>query len=175
MSTSTIDAYVTSINTIASAEGVLAQVEAEFSAVVRAMDANDSLRAKLTDELLPIAVRQNIVEQLLEGKGHRITAQSLALVIGAGHARDLRTIAEKISAGVAKGQGRQVAEVRSAVALTEDQQSRLAAALAKATGSEVNLKVVVDPSIVGGIVATVGDKVIDGSVRHSLDQLKSRL
>ena len=77
MSTSTIDAYVTSINTIASAEGVLAQVEAEFSAVVRAMDANDSLRAKLTDELLPIAVRQNIVEQLLEGKGHRITAQSL--------------------------------------------------------------------------------------------------
>ncbi|MEY4633132.1 MAG: synthase subunit delta [Actinomycetota bacterium] len=175
MSTSTIDAYVTSINTIASAEGVLAQVEAEFSAVVRAMDANDSLRAKLTDELLPIAVRQNIVEQLLEGKGHRITAQSLALVIGAGHARDLRTIAEKISAGVAKGQGRQVAEVRSAVALTEDQQSRLAAALAKATGSEVNLKVVVDPSVVGGIVATVGDKVIDGSVRHSLDQLKSRL
>ena len=175
MSTSTIDAYVTSINTIASAEGVLAQVEAEFSAVVRAMDANDALRAKLTDELLPIAVRQNIVEQLLEGKGHRITAQSLALVIGAGHARDLRTIAEKISAGVAKGQGRQVAEVRSAVALTEDQQSRLAAALAKATGSEVNLKVVVDPSVVGGIVATVGDKVIDGSVRHSLDQLKSRL
>jgi F-type H+-transporting ATPase subunit delta len=175
MSTSTIDAYVTSINTIATAEGVLAQVEAEFSAVVRAMDANDSLRAKLTDELLPIAVRQNIVEQLLEGKGHRITAQSLALVIGAGHARDLRTIAEKISAGVAKGQGRQVAEVRSAVALTEDQQSRLAAALAKATGSEVNLKVVVDPSVVGGIVATVGDKVIDGSVRHSLDQLKSRL
>jgi F-type H+-transporting ATPase subunit delta len=175
MSTSTIDAYVTSINAIASAEGVLAQVEAEFSAVVRAVDANDSLRSKLTDELLPIAVRQGIVEQLLEGKGHRITAQSLALVIGSGHARDLRTIAEKISAGVASSQGRQVAEVRSAVALSDDQQSRLAAALAKATGSEVNLKVVVDPSVVGGLVATVGDKVIDGSVRHSLDQLKSRL
>ena len=175
MSTSTIDAYVTSINTIASAEGVLAQVEAEFSAVVRTIDANESLRSKLTDELLPIAVRQGIVEQLLEGKGHRVTAQCLALVIGAGHARDLRAIAERVSAGVAKGQGRQVAEVRSAVALSEDQQSRLAAALAKATGSEVNLKVVVDPSVVGGLVATVGDKVIDGSVRHSLDQLKSRL
>jgi len=175
MSTSTLDAYISSINTIASAEGVLPQVEAEFSAVVRAIDANESLRSKLTDELLPIAVRQSIVEQLLDGKGHRITAQSLALVIGAGHARDLRTISEKISAGVAAGQGRQVAEVRSAVALSEDQQARLSAALAKATGSEVNLKVIVDPSVVGGIVATVGDKVIDGSVRHSLDQLKSRL
>lgn len=175
MSTSTVDAYVESINAIASAEGVLAQVEAEFSAVVRAIDANESLRSKLTDELLPISVRQSIVEQLLDGKGHRVTAQCLALVIGAGHARDLRTVAEKVSAGVAKGQGRQVAEVRSAVALSDDQQSRLAAALAKATGSEVNLKVVVDPSVVGGLVATVGDKVIDGSVRHSLDQLKSRL
>ena len=175
MSTSTVDAYVESINAIASAEGVLAQVEAEFSAVVRAIDANESLRSKLTDELLPISVRQSIVEQLLDGKGHRVTAQCLALVIGAGHARDLRTVAEKVSAGVAKGQGRQVAEVRSAVALTDDQQSRLAVALAKATGSEVNLKVVVDPSVVGGLVATVGDKVIDGSVRHSLDQLKSRL
>ena len=172
---SAIDAYVNAINNIASAEGVLVQVESEFSAVVRAIDANDSLRSKLNDELLPIAVRQSIVEQLLEGKGHRVTAQCLALVIGAGHARDLRAIAEQISAGVAKGQGRQVAEVRSAVALTDDQQSRLAAALAKATGSEVNLKVVVDPSVVGGLVATVGDKVIDGSVRHSLDQLKSRL
>ncbi len=175
MSAPKIDAYVNAINEIANAEGVLAQVEAEFSAVVRAIDANDSLRSKLNDELLPISVRQSIVEQLLEGKGHRVTAQCLALVIGAGHARDLRVIAERISAGVAQGQGRQVAEVRTAVALSEDQQARLASALAKATGSEVNLKVVVDPSVVGGLVATVGDKVIDGSVRHSLDQLKSRL
>jgi F-type H+-transporting ATPase subunit delta len=60
------------------------------------------------------------------------------------------------------------------VALSEDQQRRLADALSKATGSQVNLKVVVDPTVVGGIVATVGDKVIDGSVRNRLEQLKSR-
>ena len=59
--------------------------------------------------------------------------------------------------------------------LTDDQQTRLAAALANATGKQVNLKVVVDPSVLGGIVATVGDTVIDGSVRTPLDQLKSRL
>ena len=42
-------------------------------------------------------------------------------------------------------------------------------------GKQVTLKVVVDPSIIGGIVATVGDTVIDGSVRTRVDQLKSRL
>ena len=69
----------------------------------------------------------------------------------------------------------QVAEVRSAVALTPDQQTRLAAALANATGKQVNLKVVIDPTVMGGLVATVGDTVIDGSVRSRLEQLKSRL
>ena len=65
--------------------------------------------------------------------------------------------------------------MRSAVALTDDQQNRLRAALANATGRQVNLKVVIDPSILGGLVATVGDTVIDGSVRSRVEQLKSRL
>ena len=69
----------------------------------------------------------------------------------------------------------ELAEVRSAVPLTDDQQDRLKAALSNATGKQVNLKVVVDPSVLGGIVATVGDTVIDGSVRTRLDQLISRL
>jgi F-type H+-transporting ATPase subunit delta len=175
MSTTTVDAFVESIFSLAEAEGVLAQVESEFSSVVRAIDTSDDLRSKLNDELLPSDVRQQIVERLLEGKAHRLTAQLVALVIGSGHARSLRTIAERVSSKVAHGSGREVAEVRSAVALTDDQQRRLADALKKATGSDVNLKIIVDPSVVGGLVATVGDKVIDGSVRNRLDQLKSRL
>ncbi|MEY2765724.1 MAG: synthase subunit delta, partial [Actinomycetota bacterium] len=58
--------------------------------------------------------------------------------------------------------------------LSDAQQSRLAEALAKATGKKVNLKVVVDPSVIGGLVATVGDEVIDDTVRTRLDQVKSR-
>lgn len=169
-----IETYVDSILSIAEAEGVQARVEEEFSSVVRTIDANNDLRSKLTDELIPVASRQQIIETLLDGKAHRLTAQFISLVIGTGHARDLRDIADRVSSRVAKGAGREVAEVRSAVALSEDQQRRLADALSKATGSQVNLKVVVDPTVVGGIVATVGDKVIDGSVRNRLDQLKSR-
>jgi F-type H+-transporting ATPase subunit delta len=47
--------------------------------------------------------------------------------------------------------------------------------VANATGKDVSLKVVVDPSVLGGLVATVGDTVIDGTVRTRLEQLKSRL
>ena len=99
----------------------------------------------------------------------------VGLVIGSGRGRDLPAIIDKVVKRASNAQNKEVAEVRSAVALTADQQSRLAAALERATGKSVNLKVVVDPSVLGGLIATVGDEVIDGSVRTRLDQVKSRL
>ena len=69
----------------------------------------------------------------------------------------------------------EIAEVRSAIALSADQQQRLAAALTKVTGKPVNLKVVVDESVLGGLVAVVGDEVIDDTVRTRLEQLKTRI
>ena len=96
------------------------------------------------------------------------------MVVGSGRGRDLPAIIDQLVLRASSAKNLEVAEVRSAVALSADQQTRLAAALANATGKQVNLKVVVDPSVLGGIVATVGDTVIDGSVRTRLDQLKAR-
>ena len=69
----------------------------------------------------------------------------------------------------------EVAEVRSAVPLDESQRTRLAAALSQATGKQVEVKVIVDEKVLGGIVARVGDTVIDGTIRHRLEQLKETI
>ena len=97
------------------------------------------------------------------------------MVVGAGRAADLPAIARVLVERQARSTGRDVAEVRAAVALSDEQKSRLAASLAKATGREVELKVIVDPSVLGGVVTTIGDTVIDGSVRSRLTQVKSHL
>ena len=68
-----------------------------------------------------------------------------------------------------------VAEVRTAVALDDSQRQRIGDALSRATGKQVEVKVVIDASVLGGIVATIGDTVIDGTVRHRLDQLKEQI
>jgi F-type H+-transporting ATPase subunit delta len=65
--------------------------------------------------------------------------------------------------------------VRSAVPLDDDQRQRLARALSKNLGKIVEVKVFVDPSVLGGLSARVGDVVIDGTVRHRLDQLKEAI
>ena len=176
MSDNRTAAYAKALADIAEAEGVLARVDAEFGAVAAALESNDSLRSTLGDQAIPVERRQGIVEQLLGGKGaHPLTAQLLGMVIGAGRGRDIPAIAASIGNRSASSQGRAVAKIRTAVALSEDQQRRLGDELAKAVGTPVNVKVIVDPSVVGGIVATVGDKVIDGSVRTKLDRVKARL
>jgi len=92
-----------------------------------------------------------------------------------GRIRELPAIVDELLAITAAEGNKEVAEVRSAIALTEDQKSRLAEALGKATGKQVEVKVIIDPSIQGGVIAQVGDTVIDGSVRRRLEQLKNAL
>lgn len=170
-----IDGYARGLFEIARAEGTLDEVEDELFRFARSYESSEQLRSALTDELVPIERRQAVVEELLGGKATSTTVQLVSMVVGAGRGRDLPAIIDRLVARAAESKDEAVAEVRSAVALTADQQDRLKAALANATGRSVNLKVVVDPSVLGGLVATVGDTVIDGSVRTRLDQLKSRL
>jgi len=95
--------------------------------------------------------------------------------VGTGRSRDIPAIVDSLVQRAASAKHLDVAEVRTAVALTDDQQARLKAALENATGKSINLKTVVDPSVVGGVVATIGDTVIDDTVRTRIEQLKSRL
>ena len=76
------------------------------------------------------------------------------MVVGSGRGRDLPAIIDRLVERAASAENRRCAEVRSAIPLTDDQQTRLAAALANATGKQVKLKVIVDPTVLGGIVAT---------------------
>jgi F-type H+-transporting ATPase subunit delta len=175
MSDPRIDGYARGLFEIARAEGTLDEVEDELFRFARSFESSDALRGALTDEMIPAERRQQIVEDLLGGKVTQTTIQLVSLVVGSGRGRELPAIIDRLVARASSAKNLEVAEVRVAVPLTEDQQTRLAAALANATGTQVNLKVVVDPSVLGGVVATVGDTVIDGSVRTRIDQLKSRL
>jgi F-type H+-transporting ATPase subunit delta len=175
MSDNRIEGYARGLFEIARAEGTLDEVEDELFRFARSYENSDELRSALSDEQIPAAKRQAIVEDLLGGKATSTTTQLVSMVVGSGRGRDLPAIVDKLVARASSAKNLELAEVRTAVALTADQQTRLAAALANATGKQVNLKVVIDPSVLGGLVATVGDTVIDGSVRTRIDQLKSRL
>ncbi len=175
MSDAQIQGYARALFEIARADGTLDEVEDELFRFARSYEGSDELRNTLSDDQIPAEKRQAIIEDLLGGKATPTTTQLVSMVVGSGKARDLPAIVDVLVQRASNAKQLDVAEVRTAVALTGDQQARLKAALENATGKRLNLKTIVDPSVVGGVVATVGDDVIDDSVRTRIDQLKARL
>ena len=166
-------AYAEALLAVARAEGAVAEVGDELFRFARVLETNDELRTTLTDQQLPVSRRQQIVEDLLGGVAHPVTTTLVSMVVGAGRGRDLPAIIDDLVALSAAEGNKEVAEVRSAVELSDDQKQRLTSALEAATGKKVELKVIVDPTVLGGLVAQVGDTVIDGSVRSRLQQLQT--
>ncbi len=166
-------AYASALFSVARSEGNLAEVEDELFRFARILESNDELRTTLTDAALPVSRRQQVVEDLLGGQANPVTVALGSMVVGAGRSRDLVEIIDELVRISASEANKELAEVRSAVPLTDDQRTRLAEALGQATGKTIELKVVIDPSVLGGLVAQVGDTVIDGSVRSRLEQLKT--
>ena len=169
---SRIESYAQALFNVAQSEGNLTEVEDELFRFGRALDGHDELRDKLTDPRIPAAVRQQVVEDLLGGKATDTTVSLISMVVGAGRARDLPKIIDQLVEMSAAESNTVVAEVRSAIDRSADQRDRLATALNSATGKTVELKVIVDPSVMGGIVTQIGDTVMDGTVRTRLAQLR---
>jgi F-type H+-transporting ATPase subunit delta len=170
-----IESYAQAFLEIARAEGHLAEVEDELFRFARAYNASDELRLALTDPQLPLTRKVAVVQELLERKA-LATSQALVLaVVVAGRAGELEQIVDRFVQLAVGEREHEVAEVRSAVALSDADVDRLREALSRATRKNVEVKVVVDPTVMGGIVTKMGDLVIDGSVRHRLDQLREQI
>ncbi len=76
---------------------------------------------------------------------------------------------------IADERGEARAEVRAAAALSDEQRTRLAAALRASVGKDVKMSVAVDGSLIGGLVVRVGSKMIDTSVASRLAALRNTM
>src|SRR5687768_15969943 len=133
------DAYATALFEVARAEGNLERVEAELYQVARAVEGSDQLRSKLTDQALPVELRQGIIEDLIGDRAQPVTRSLVSFIVGSGRARDLGAIIDLMVKRATEERSQVVAEVRTAVALDDDQQRRLADALSARTGQTVSV------------------------------------
>jgi F-type H+-transporting ATPase subunit delta len=154
---------------------VIEEVEDELFRFARMVEAEEPLRLALARQDLPFPLRQAVVSDLLSGRAQDATVRLATYAVAAGQGRGLVEVLDWLVDQAAAERGLRVAEVCTAADLDEDQRQRLAAALRGMTGREVELRVSVDPSLLGGAMVTVGDTVIDGTVRHRLDQLRQDL
>ncbi|MCI0678389.1 MAG: ATP synthase F1 subunit delta [Actinobacteria bacterium] len=164
--------YAAAIFELARAEGELERVETELPTVARAISATPDLRSTLTDPQVPAERKQGVIDDLIGGRASHLTVGLVQLVVGLGRVAELPDIARSLLETAAASRERALAEVRSAVPLDEATIERLTKALGEATGRRVEVKVLVDPSVIGGVVARIGDTVIDGSISRKVEELR---
>jgi F-type H+-transporting ATPase subunit delta len=173
--TDRIDGYAAAVFEIARAEGELGRVEREFLAVARSIETSPELRERLVDARLPVERKHAIVHELVGGRASELTVNLVAFIIGQGRASELPVMARRLAQQVAREAGGELAEVRAAIPLDDATIERLTAALSKAVGRQVVVRTILDPTVMGGIVARVGDVVIDGSVQSRLQSLRAAM
>ena len=170
-----IRGYATAIFTIAEAEGSLDRVSDELFHFAKALERSNELRSALTDLAIPSERKTAVLDDLLGDRASELTRHIVEFVVSQGRARELDGIVDELVALAAERRSHVLAEVRSAIPLDEDTRRKLGETLSKATGKSVEVKVVVDPSVVGGNYAKVGDQVIDATIRKRLEDLKESI
>ena len=175
MAREAIRGYAQALFSVAQAEDALETVEDELFRFARALEQEGELRESLTDPALPIERKKAVLRDILGERASTHTISILGFLVEQGKARELSAIVDELVALASEQREAAVAEVRTAVPIDETQRDELAKALEQATGKKVEMKVVVDPSILGGVVARVGDQVIDGSIRRRLELARDQL
>jgi F-type H+-transporting ATPase subunit delta len=150
-------------------------IEDELFRFERLVQGSDELRGTLTSRDLTPHVRRAIVDDLLGSRASSATTRLAGYATQVGRPRDYLDLLAHLVEHVASENNRRVAEVQSPVDLDDAQQQQLADALSRLTGRPVEVRVTIDPSVLAGFRATVGDTVVDGSARHRLALLKDRL
>ncbi|HUJ65092.1 MAG TPA: ATP synthase F1 subunit delta [Acidimicrobiales bacterium] len=170
-----LDGYSTALLQVLPSDGGLTQIEEELFRFMQVLDATEELRTVLSSRDVPAAARKRLVGDLLSAKATPTTQRLASYATQVGRPRDYEDLLAFLVDRLSKESHKRMAEVRSAIELDEDRQQELSNALRRVVGYDVQLRVSVDPSILGGFVATIGDTVVDASVRHQLEVLRDRL
>jgi len=130
----------------------------------------------VTNPLYPLDVRQKVMAKIAESvQADAIMTSFLNLLIEKKRADILPDIAEAMQGMVDKDQNISHGSIVSAVEIDDALLGKIQATLEKLTGNKVILETQVDPSIIGGIIAKVGDLVLDGSIKTQLNGLKESI
>lgn len=170
-----IDGYATAVLSELHGERDLVTVEDELFRFLRTVQGSSELTSALSSRTIPVARRKALVRDLLQTRSTPATVRLASYATQVGRPREYEDLLSFVVDRVASESNRRVAEVRSAVEIDDEQRARLARALAAVVGRDVDIRVTVDRSVLGGFVATIGDTVIDGTSRHRFEVLKERL
>lgn len=162
------------IATVKSAGADADRLAAELFSLGQMLKDNPDLRQALSDPARSTEDKRALVHGLLAG---RTLPATIALVDQAlaGTHRTVSVALDAYQQIAAEVNGRTVATVTVAQTLTDADVDRITSALSRQYDREIQLNVVVDPAVIGGVRVEIGNEVIDGTVASRLDDARRKL
>ena len=168
--------YAKALFALAQEEGRVAEIRSELGGLTDLIEQNPELAEALLTPLHPVEERKNVLDALTGEAGLSPTVRHfMAFLVDQRRLVDYGGIREEYDRLADELSGLVVAEVVSATALDDEKQERLRRALSAATGRDVRLDIQLDPELLGGVIAKVGDLVFDGTLRAQLSAMRDSM
>jgi F-type H+-transporting ATPase subunit delta len=168
--------YARALVQIGVAAGNLDQLGADLRAFAAAMKISAELVSSLTNPAIRRSDRRKVIDAVLAHLGAAPATRNLVSVLLDGERiATLPMISREVDSMIEARAGRVSAEVASAAELTPAQLAQLTTVLERLSGKKIDVVKRLDPSLIGGVVAKVGDVVYDGSLRSQLHLLRDEL
>ena len=170
--TTTSKEYAEALYELAASEGCAAEAGEGLHLVMDTMEAEPAYRALLASPAINRETRLEGLNSAFRGKVPEVLLGVLRMMITRGHIREIGDMAAHYEALTRDVRGETVARVMSAVPLRPEEEAALREGLERKFGRKVTLQCRVDPALLGCMRVEIDGRVIDGSIRNKLDQIK---
>ena len=170
--TTTSKEYAEALFELAAGEKELEETSDGLVTVISAMQQTPGYRALLASAAISKADRLKALDGAFAGKVPKVLMGVLRMMVSRGHINALDSMAREFEELSRQYRGESTARVLSAVPLKETEAVAIRAELEKRFGHAVSVQCEVDPSLIGGVRVEVEGRVIDGSIRNKLEQIK---
>ena len=149
--------------------------DTELRELTQIIEEHEEITQVLYHPHIPLSEKKSLINKLFEGQVSETLRNFLFLLIDRRRQNFLLSIQQEFAR--MSDEARQIVEAKvvSAIPLSDDQVERLKKGLARLTGKNIRLVSELRPELIGGALVQVGDRVIDGSVAHSLTRMREKL
>ncbi len=167
--------YAQALYSAATEQDILDRIVADANQILQLTQESEDFDQFLTNPILSPQFKSEMFQQLLSEAVQPLTLNFLLLLALKQRERSLVAILQMFLEIVDLQAGRLIAQVTSAVPLTDAQKTTLSQQLSNYSGAEVRLELNEDAAIQGGVIVQLGDTVFDGSIASQLQRMRTLL
>ncbi len=164
--------YAAALYDIAKAQNKIADFSKDCEFIASTLKASRELLNAVKSPVINQEKKAALLKAVFSGKVSKQLEDALTLLVQKGRAPIIPDVMKEFQAILDEQSGIMIAQVESAIPLDESEKQIIAQKLEEVSGKKIRMEHKINPSLIGGFTARIGDTVLDGSVKHKLERLR---